>query len=86
MASIESYPTASVFMEASLWMNTWGTVLCFSHTACLSPKAELTCGRCEYAWWALIKRVDPAINKIQNEIPSILNPEHIRGGKNPWTE
>lgn len=38
MASIESYTTASVFVEANLWMNTWGTVLCYGHTACYPPK------------------------------------------------
>lgn len=38
MASIESYTTASVFMEANLWMNIWGTVLCYTHTAYYTPK------------------------------------------------
>lgn len=75
MASIESYTTASVFMEANLWMNIWGAVLCCSHTAYYTPKQY------EYVWWALIKRVDSNINKILNKIPSILNPEHIRAGK-----
>lgn len=38
MASIESYTTASVFMEANLWMKVWGTALCYSHTAYSTPE------------------------------------------------